>query len=196
MSETTYILAGGSDLSHPVYWGDLSKALSQRENAKVLSCMFSRDTDRWEELFARFKPHFLKTFGDSADVRLADTKRFKEQAEWADVIYLHGGDLDMLRENLPKAEPLLNLFSGKTVIGSSAGAQLLSTYCWRCSKRRVDTGLGFTPLNVLVHYQSDFGSQDPRGPIDWAKAATELQQAAGDAEITCISEGQFVEHRA
>jgi hypothetical protein len=194
MSKTIYILAGGSDLSHPDYWDDLRKALHPNEGTRLLSCMFSRDPDRWEDLFSRFKPHFLKAFGESTDLKLADIENFNQQAEWADVIYLHGGDLDMLRQNLPKPEALLKLFSGKIIIGSSAGAQLLSAQCWRCSKRRVDTGLGFTPLNVLVHYKSDFGSDDPRGPIDWSRARAELQEAVGTAEVACIREGQFVKH--
>ena len=53
--------------------------------------------------------------------------------------------------------------------------------------------MGILPIKFIPHYQSDFGRDDPRGPIDWAKAYQELA-AFGDRSlpISAIPEGKFI----
>lgn len=53
-------------------------------------------------------------------------------------------------------------------------------------------GLGIIPIKFLAHFQSTYGNDDPRGPIDWAKAKGELSQC-GDTTLPvyALHEGDY-----
>lgn len=189
---THYILAGGADVKNPDYWDDLHKVMPKNKQLHILSCQFSQAEEEWQERFESFKPFFRQAFGEDMTAELALADSFAEQAKKADVIYLHGGHTDWLKKHLEPYDAR-QLFKDKIVIGSSAGAQFLSTKYWTCGNRRVGDGMKLTPLNAMVHYNSDYGSDDPRGPIDWKAAKAELQKAIGNKEITLIPEGKFVQ---
>jgi len=54
-------------------------------------------------------------------------------------------------------------------------------------------GLGIFPIKFIPHYKSNFGSEDPRGSINWKKAYEELKDF-GDTNlpIHALEEGDFV----
>lgn len=193
MSDTRFILAGGNDRATKQYWQELAKATPHTKPLHVLSCMFARDDTRWEKLFEEFREFFKIAFGNDVVLELASQDRLSEQIKAADVVYLHGGsDGEELKRTLLAVPGLQQQFEDKIVIGSSAGAQFLSTKFWSVGKREVREGAGLTPLNIIVHYGSDFGSDDPRGPIDWQRAEQELQKGIGDENVTRLLEGKFV----
>lgn len=188
---THYILAGGNDRAGQKYWQDLAKAVGQQEKRRVLSCLFARDED-WQTFYKGYIPYFKMAFGEDITVEVADPNLFDEQVKRADIIYLHGGDTRKLKKYLEPYD-VKELFKGKIVVGSSAGSQFIGKKYWSCGVRRTGDGRGLIPLNTIVHFDSDFGSDDPRGPIDWAKAKAEFQKEIGDEKITTIPEGEFVE---
>ncbi len=193
---TRYILAGGNDRSTKTYWENLAKVIEHDKPLRVLSCMFAREPERWKDLHQEFNKFFKLAFGEKMTSELADPKYFREQISIADVVYLHGGDTKRLKELLAPFKNLQKMFEGKTVIGSSAGAQFLSRQYWSCGTRKTGTGSGLTPINTIVHYGSDFGSDEPRGPIDWEKAEQALQSVVGNEKVTRLPEGQFVKVEA
>jgi hypothetical protein len=189
---TTYILAGGNDRASRGYWTDLASAILHDKPLRVLSCMFARPKEIWQETYDGYQSFFKMAFGDDMTSVLAQTDSFVDQIKAADVIYLHGGDTRLLKKLLSQYYNLQQLLEGKIVIGSSAGAQFLSNKYWSCGTRTLGEGSGFTDLNTIVHYNSNYGSDDPRGPIDWQQAEQQLQQMIGAEKVTRLPEGKFV----
>lgn len=190
---TKFILAGGNDRASETYWLDLKSALGTLQNSQVLSCFFAQSEDVWEEKFSGFKKFFDIAFGADAKYELASFVNFSDQVKAADIIYLHGGDTNPLFEGMLLLEHPEEDFRNKIVIGSSAGAHYLSDNFWSCGRRGYGKGAGLTPLNVLVHYGSNYGSDEPAGPIDWVAAETDLRgHLDAGAQVTRIPEGEFV----
>lgn len=192
---TWYILAGGADTkNNPGYWKKLRSTIQSEKPLHILSCQFAQPEDEWQERFKSFESGYFKQgFGEDMTCELADPDNLKDQIKKADVIYLHGGSTAALRKVMDKVPNIQELWKDKIVIGSSAGAHYLTKFHWTPGDRVVRRGAGFVPLNIISHYGSDYGSDEPEGPIDWEKANQELQTAIGDQEVTPIPEGDFVE---
>lgn len=193
---TKYILAGGGDYKNTQTFSPRLAAEVRKQitgPVKVLSCLFAEPREVWEAKFAKREPWFRQMFGDDTSVELAFPDVFSEQVSKADVVYLHGGDDALLGHYLDQVKDIRGLFADKIVVGSSAGANWLSSACWTCDWRAVRHGAGLVPLNIIVHYGSDFGEHDPRGPIDWQSAETDFQAVLETgAQITRLPEGEFV----
>jgi len=54
-------------------------------------------------------------------------------------------------------------------------------------------GLGILPIRFIAHFNSNYGTSDPRGPIDWNEAYAQLEKY-GDITLPIIAleEGEFV----
>ena len=54
-------------------------------------------------------------------------------------------------------------------------------------------GLGILPIKFLAHYKSEYGADDPRGPINWESALEELKNY-GDTSLPvhALKEGGYV----
>lgn len=189
---TRYILAGGADIKNPSYWEELKMALPPKKQWKVLSCQFSQPEEQWKERFESFLPFFQTAFGENVKAELASPATFIKQLVAADIVYLHGGDSRKLEAYLKNVPGLQHKFKDKIVIGSSAGAQFLSRQYWSCGLRELGHGSALVDVNVLVHYGSDYGNDDPCGSIDWEEAKGILQSAIGDATVTLLPEGKFI----
>jgi len=79
---------------------------------------------------------------------------FVDQVKNADVIYLRGGDTQKLKDQLSIYPDLPESISGKTIVGSSAGACVLAKYYYTNSMHEVSKGFGFLPIRIVCHYQS------------------------------------------
>lgn len=128
---TKYILVGG----YPDKAPDKDKAFAEElingfeGPAKILDCIFARPRETWEEVFADdkefFKEHLLnKKF----EIQLADPEDFTEQAKWASAIYFRGGRTTPLMELLNKNKGWEKELDGKTLAGTSAGANMMAKY--------------------------------------------------------------------
>ncbi len=76
---------------------------------------------------------------------------------------------------------------GKTVAGSSAGANMLSKYFYGLDDLGLWEGSGSVPVKVLVHYRSDYNAPN----IDWDKAEAELKAYKEDLPLVTLHEGEF-----
>lgn len=191
---TKFILAGGADRKFSTFGKRLSQEVNKTTAPRtILSCNFAVPREDWEEKFIAKKEWFEEHFGQGVEVVLAMPNKFEEQVESADLIYLHGGDDTLLHYWLGKYD-LSKLFSGKIVVGSSAGANALAHTYWTCDWREVQQGLGLVPGNVITHFESEeYGVFDPRGPINWGIAKEELMNALNNNyPISTLHEGEFV----
>lgn len=93
--------------------------------------------------------------GKTVMYEVATHDAFVEQVGNADVVYLSGssGGTVRLLDALAAYSNLATLFNGKTVAGESAGANVLSSYCYSRSSGVVK-GLGLVPVRLIAHYQN------------------------------------------
>lgn len=190
---TRYILAGGADrtVGGKKFLDAILEGFDRP--VKVLDCFFAETRETWDERFRAWCDFYEKNAGKgTVEATLAFPDVFPQQAAGADIIYLHGGDNALLAHYLGKYPNLTDIFAGKTVLGSSAGASFLSAYNWTCDWREVQKGSGIVPVRVVVHYGSDYGKNDSRGPIDWEAAKKELEAFAPDMPLHCLSEGELI----
>ena len=185
---------GGSAKKGKAFFDALLADFTQ---SKVLFCYFSQPRENWEK---KFLVHSLRTQsynpGQKLQIQLAMPDTFVAQMKWADAVMFWGGDDALLMHYAKKIDGFTAALAGKNVGGSSAGTSLWAPLHYTCDWRQVKAGLGvLQDFYPIVHYGSNFGADDPRGPIDWQEAKSQLQKIAGsDKIITPIAEGDFVEY--
>lgn len=193
MTKTVCILAGGNDRKSEDYGYRLSKEIAKyATNPKILSCFFSAQPEEWEQKAKDWKGWFSDHFTQPFTYAYAKYETLLDQIDAADVIYFHGGDTRLLFEHLPETKELKKHFKGKIIIGSSAGANMLSAHYWSSIRGGFNEGRGVLDMNVMVHYRAPDASGHKRTPEDWEREEAEFQERLGDRSITPLPEGQFV----
>lgn len=162
------------------------------ENPKVLLCLFACAREYWEKKFKELKHNELYPEGVNPIYDLAFPDKFEQQIKNSDIVYIYGGDDFLLQSwfnnfNIPK------IFDGKVVATNSASSNYFSKHFFTCDWRKCMDGSGILPIKFIPHYQSSFGSKDPRGLIDWDKAYKELSEY-GDKSlpIYALKEGEYI----
>jgi len=192
---TKYILNSGGLKNHPEkvdrFHSEIVQGLGS--SPRILFCLFAAPRECWEEKFSEYSNRFLKSMivGIAPELELAFPDRFEAQVKNSDAIVIHGGDDNLLLHYLRDYD-LLKLWQGKVVAGSSAGSDALVKYFWACDWRQVKEGLGILPIKFIPHYKSEFGEDDPRGPIDWDRAYGELKACGDDLPVKALEEGDYI----
>ncbi|HEV2402636.1 MAG TPA: hypothetical protein VGS08_00355 [Candidatus Saccharimonadales bacterium] len=165
-------------------------------DVKVLLCFFAEpELETWQPRFETMSRLLQEwaTAGVTFHCSLAaDPDAFEEQVKANDVIYLHGG-ITAHAVRMFSRYDLAGVFDGKVVASNSAATHMLSESFWSGDERKLGHGLNVVPIRTIAHYQSNFGDDDPRGPIDWQQAYDELK-AYGDTSLPvyALKEGEFV----
>ena len=192
---TKYVLNSGGIKNQPELKRDFHREIVQGLGnvPKFLLCNFAQGREYWNVKFAGYSNMIREDMSEGVEptFELALPDTFVDQCKNADVIYFHGGDDDLFSYWLQKFN-YLELFKGKVVATNSASSCMLSVSCWTCDWRACQDGLGVLNVKFIPHFQSDFGDNDPRGPIDWQRAYDELQ-AYGDLSlpILALKEGEY-----
>jgi hypothetical protein len=190
---TTYILAGGNDRSTPGYGERLAAEITKlKPNPHILSCFYAWPEAVWEDKAKTWHEWFEQNFGPRIGYDYASKDRFLSQIDTADVVYLHGGNTAMMLDALPDASQLKAHFEGKIVVGSSAGANVLSTNFWSSTKARPLRGLGLVKLNIMVHYGKLTHEKLARTSEDWRREEAEFAKFINGLNIVRLPEGQFI----
>ena len=156
---TRYILHGGNtQVKSKKNKRFFQTIIHGQKNPTILCIYFARDLDCWEEkfagdqeMFAWANPHQDINYIIASD----DSKVFLEQIKKADILYIRGGYTGKLMKKLKAIrEPFIENIKGKTIVGSSAGAYALSTYCITTIDKKLDIypGLGIIPIKTIAHY--------------------------------------------
>lgn len=188
------VLAGGCDRKYPDYWQRLSEVvLREVEQPVILSCLFSNEKERRAEKYKLFDNYFKQYFGDDASVLHAEEEMFYDQLASSNILYLHGGRTEMLLAAIKDVNRFRTAIRGKVVVGSSAGANYLSTTCYSPSAQRVLSGSGTVPVGVIVHYGIDQFEETMYTHEFWRSAARDVrEQLGGEKPLLLLPEGQFV----
>jgi len=185
-----YILLGG----YPSRASDGGKAFLEEfingfeESVKILDCVFARPQGEWEEKVTEDR-EFFKTHltGKKFKIELAQPEKFIDQVKWANAIYFCGGRTSQLKKILAESPGWERELEGKTIAGTSAGANMIAKYYYGLDGLRIGKGLGLLPIKVLVHYRSDYNAPN----IDWNKTYAELKNHKEDLPLLTLAEGQF-----
>lgn len=194
---TKYILNSGGSSKYPAkaqgFYREVVAGLGS--SPRVLMCYFAQPREHWETRYADHTVRCTQTMEEGVQpvYQLAMPAMFAEQLQWCDAVVISGGD-DTLLQHYLRQYDLPVAWAGKVVAGSSAGANALATYYWTCDWRELQQGLGVVPVAFLPHFRSDFGTKDPRGPIDWDAAYAALEQRArdGDLQLHALEEGDYI----
>lgn len=160
---------------------------------KLLLCFFAIPREDWEESFSEDQEQLKDIFsnGIKPELELAIPDKFESQLKDCDAIYIHGGDDNLVQYWLKKFD-LPRLWEGKVVATNSASSNAVSKYFWTPDWRKCMDGLGILPIKFLPHYKSNYGTGDPRGPIDWDKGYKELENYGNkNLPIYALEEGEF-----
>ena len=142
----------------------------------VLLVEFAGVGDTQENYFQNDKESFVRNAsGKRLEFILATEEAFIDQLEEADAIFIRGGDTPKLLETMKKFPNFEKLIDGKVVAGSSAGAQVLSTYFHRSQTGEILEGLGIIPIRFAPHYKSDKFEFGDDAPEKLAKYPKELE---------------------
>jgi hypothetical protein len=193
---TKYVLNSGGLRNNPKRANDFSNELiaGLGNKPKILLCLFAQPREYWEEKFKEYQNGVIKQppKGVVPEYAWAYPDSFDRQVQWCDVLYLWGGDDHLLQYWLRQFD-LPALWENKVVGGNSAGSNALVKHFWTCDWRQNMDGLGILPIKFITHYNSDWGADDPPGPIDWEAAYQELKEY-GDMSLPvhALEEGDFV----
>lgn len=187
---TKYILVGG----YPRKAIDGGRAFVEvlvadfEEPVKIVDCLFARPVENWSKAFAEDQEFFARYLPDKKlKFQLADPDKFTEQVRWADAVYIRGGETDTLISLLNKNTGWQKELDGKTLAGSSAGADAIAKYYYDLDDLELQEGIGLLPVKVLVHYRSDYNALN----VNWDKAYSELKDYKENLPILPLAEGQF-----
>lgn len=190
---TTFVLGGGNDRETEEFGDKLIEIVRlQVGEPRILSCFFARDESHWEksaEAWRSWLQHYLK---DNFTYDVAQKDTFVEQVGASNVIYLHGGTTAYLESALSQYPSLRDSFEGKLVIGSSAGANFLSTVYYSPSKNAVGYGSGFVDVASVVHYGASDDGEVSLSSAEWHNVVDRVREKSGDARpILLLPEGSI-----
>lgn len=189
---TTYILADGADESYPEYIAQLSRVVhAEIARPRILSCGFSSDDSKAEEKFPKRKKIFEEKFGNISEFVMAKKDSFIEQVRAADVVYFHGGSTNSLVDAMQAYPNIQKEYAGKIIIGSSAGANYLSSCGFSPSVNGVGQSGGIVEVAVVVHYGSLGFNGMTFEPGYWQRAVEAVRNASGKNEVLLLPEGTF-----
>lgn len=193
---TKYVLNSGGLKNQPEraqkFWEEVFDGLGK--NPKLLVCLFSMPRQEWEKRFENDRE--IGTAESTLDIHpifeLAFPETFAEQIKNNDVVLIRGGDDNLLMYWLRQFD-IPKIWEDKVVASSSAGSDALAKHFWTCDWRKIMDGLGILPVKFLPHFESEYGIDDPRGPVDWQKGYEELKNY-GDQNlpIHALREGDYV----
>jgi hypothetical protein len=191
-----HLILGGGHLTRAEDGGRAwVEALLARSGAKarVAFCLFARDENEWgrvlEELQAVIRCY---AGGTQVSFETMSPQNFIKVSKWANVIFMVGGDYPArLKAALERYEDVLSLWNGKTICGSSAGADVMCQRYMRLGQKKIEDGLGWVAANFIPHWRApDWPGWSKK---DWDAAAKRLAGRRGETPLLCLREGDFIE---
>ncbi len=187
-----YILIGGNSHSaedgNKALFEELKKDVANRP-IKLLDCLFARPKEIWKEKFKDDLDYFSKD--KDFELELANPENFIEQIRNSDIVFFKGGTPKDLITILNTTGDWFKEMDGKTLVGSSGGADTICKYYGVGKKMSIGEGLGLLPIKMIPHWksESDYGKDKN---IDWHALLEQLEAYKEDLETITIKEGEFV----
>lgn len=193
----SYVLGGGFMKKAPDGGQAFFRAIiGDRKTANVLICCFAMPYDQWQTGYDDDKNKiFSVNDGVSLSFQNANLDSFVDQVAWADVIVFRGGSTSDLMDSLKKVQGWQDHLTGKTIVGSSAGAYMLSSsYVVTDKKPQLASGLGLLPIVIATHYRSTFihGGDIDKSRVFWDTIDNLMRTQASGRDVIALKEGEFI----
>ena len=193
MKLNKFILLGGAQqkadltmLSREIF-NDVASSVN------ILICLFARNPTlwSWDDVFNENKVFFTSLSPEcNMDFVLANEKDFISQIGTADIIYFSGGDSIPLFSSLARiGNEWISMMKNKVVIGTSAGADLLSKHNYDFQQGALSDGMGIVPVKTIVHYGEKEGYY---ADADWDAIVSLLKGYGEDLPLHPLREGEFI----
>lgn len=190
---TKYILIGGylykAKDGCKSFFEELLKDCDKSRPVKILNCLFARPKDSWDNKFKENKEFFSKHINNFEFI-LAELEKFVEQVKTSDIIFLQGGYTDSLLKMLLAKKEWIQYLDGKTVVGTSAGGDVVAKYYSIFKTDSVGSGLGLVPIKFISHWQSDYSDEEISN-VDWEAEFKKIKDFGEDLPIYTLAEGEF-----
>jgi len=186
--KTKFIIAGGvitKKNGGKEFFEEFEKGFD--EPIKILDVLFSRPEKTWEKVFEEDKKFYKEKLNKKFVLELAEPEDFAKQVEKSDIIFFRGGNTKRLLEVLKKDLSWIKFLDGKTLAGTSAGADAISRYYYDIEKMVVKEGLGLIPIKVIVHFNSE---NYPN--VDWNDSVKQLENQGENLQVHKLEEGDFI----
>jgi peptidase E len=187
---TTYILHGGGTRKgyalNSAFFSEFTKSVTNKD-VKILMCYWARERNTWNDLLAEDIDSVNKETDKSTSFHIVtDANDLFSKIDEYDVLYVRGGDPDLIEPYYKELGNLKTKLKGKVYLGSSMGAFLVSTsYVLSLDSQDTSTvhkGLGILPINILCHWDVESQKQ---------KKLDLLTDAAQGLPILTIDECQY-----
>ncbi len=157
---TKYILHGGAaskkTQDNKSFFREAVTGL--QSGATILCVYFSRQREKWPQMLEQDTENFC-SISEQKDLNMVVASEapdiFIDQIKQADVVYLRGGETEMLQQALEKIQKFENLLKDKVVCASSAGVYVVSSYYYSNTRQDIFKGLGILPIKTLCHYSDE-----------------------------------------
>lgn len=156
---TKYILHGGytrdkNELNNS-FFEEITKGLEGE--IKILLVYFASEKTEYEQKRKKEEENFLSNSENKNLVfEIANENDLIDQIKKSDIIYIRGGITFKLLDVLKKYPTFSDVIKDKVIVGSSAGAYVLSKYFYhRQEPVGVFKGLGILPISIHCHYKGD-----------------------------------------
>lgn len=188
---TKYVLVGGYPSQGTGHGQDLCLELVSgffTRPIKILDCVFAVSPTDQANVYDRDQRFFARHLHPGSFVmqRAVETE-FLAQTDWADVVWIKGGETDPLMKILQRFPKWAEHLDGKTVGGTSAGAYALATHYHELDRMRVGDGLGLVPVSVAAHWRSPVYAD-----LNWDEVKHQLEMVNPKLPLALLKEGEFL----
>ncbi|HUC79019.1 MAG TPA: Type 1 glutamine amidotransferase-like domain-containing protein [Candidatus Saccharimonadales bacterium] len=124
------------------------------DKINVLLILFAKNENEWELKSKKIIVQFESVKNrKKIKYTIANLDNLKEQIKESDVVYIRGGDTDLLLAAIKKYPEFKSWVLGKTIAGESAGTYLLSGYFYSKTLGGLHEGLGLLPVKTICHFE-------------------------------------------
>lgn len=187
---TTHILHGGetsrSNPDNELFFKYFTHFV-EKDSVNILMCYFSKEKEIWDERLELDRNRITKQTTKKIRLSLAkDPEDLLKKLETHDVLYVAGGQAELIEPLVPQLKGLKEKINGKVYIGCSMGAFIISAqYVLSFDKQEASTvhhGLGLLPMSTLCHWDIENKKEEK---------INLLKQAAPEIPILTLDECKF-----
>jgi peptidase E len=184
---TIYILHGGEttkDTPDNEIFFKYFTHFVQKDKVSILMCYFTKKKEIWDTRLETDRQKIEKQTTKKVSLTLAkDPEDLLKKLDSHDVLYVAGGEAELIESYLPLLKTLKKKLKGKVYLGSSMGAFIVSSqYVLSFEKQdtnEVHYGLGLLPISTLCHWDIEKKKEEK---------VHLLKQAAPDNPILTLNE--------
>lgn len=153
-------------------------------HTNILIVLFAREKSRWDKKYQETVSRFENIAQErnlSFECAEDNIIVFRDQIEKSDIIFIHGGDTQMLQNKFEKIPDLEMLFENKIIAWSSAWSLFLMEWYYENDTRTYHSWLSLIEAKCICHWKDQ-----------WNELEELKKYGTSDQEILVIPEWSFI----